>query len=83
MECLLSHFLNHNSIYQGENSLLRRGGGSGRGRGRGGTYTVATSAGNIVRVREKSITQEFEPWVCCEDCYRGKLDIDIFYRPNG
>ncbi|CAG9125580.1 unnamed protein product [Plutella xylostella] len=49
-------------LAQGENSLLRRGGGSGRGRGRGGTYTVATSAGNIVRVREKSITQEFEPW---------------------
>ncbi|XP_026327257.1 uncharacterized protein LOC113235650 isoform X2 [Hyposmocoma kahamanoa] len=45
-------------LAQGD-SLLRRG-GSSRGRGRGG-YSVATAAGNIVRLRDKSLPQiEFE-----------------------
>ncbi|CAH0585801.1 unnamed protein product [Chrysodeixis includens] len=45
-------------LAQGD-SLLRRG-GSGRGRGRGG-YSVATAAGNIVRIRDKvPVALEFD-----------------------
>ncbi|CAG4965133.1 unnamed protein product, partial [Parnassius apollo] len=44
-------------LAQGD-SLLRRG-GSGRGRGRGG-YSVSTAAGNIVRIRDKAITFDFD-----------------------
>ncbi|XP_072949125.1 uncharacterized protein Chro isoform X2 [Epargyreus clarus] len=45
-------------LAQGD-SLLRRGGGA-RGRGRGGASSVSTAAGNIVRIRDKAISFDFD-----------------------
>ncbi|XP_039752835.1 uncharacterized protein LOC120628522 isoform X1 [Pararge aegeria] len=62
-------------LAQGD-SLLRgsspRGGGGMRGRGRG--YSVATSAGNIVRIREKSVPIEFDKWEASSDSSDGVED---------
>ncbi|XP_050351184.1 uncharacterized protein LOC126773965 isoform X1 [Nymphalis io] len=60
-------------LAQGD-SLLRGSGGTTRGRGRGRGYSVSTAAGNIVRIREKPITIEFDKWEASSESSDGVED---------
>ncbi|XP_023946235.1 uncharacterized protein LOC112051694 isoform X2 [Bicyclus anynana] len=60
-------------LAQGD-SLLRGGSPRGGMRGRGRGFSVATSAGNIVRMREKPIAIEFDKWEASSDSSDGVED---------
>ncbi|CAH0715642.1 unnamed protein product, partial [Brenthis ino] len=62
-------------LAQGD-SLLRGAGSPGRGgvRGRGRGYSVSTAAGNIVRIREKPVSIDFDKWEASSESSDGIED---------